>query len=179
VKEVIDAVKNLGMMESSTHFVQQPSLTSFISAQRIVIWKEPAFKEEIIRSLVDVIVQDYKDLDRDAIYHSIWQRERESSTFFNEGVAFPHARIKGLDSSIVAIGLTCQGVIDVSTDKPILLVFLIISPEQKPDEQIQVLALASRAAQNRHLIQTLNAAADNEEVLSIIQNWEQFQKPYA
>jgi len=59
------------------------------------------------------------------------------------------------------------------------LVFLIISPEQKPDEQIQVLALASRAAQNRHLIQTLNAAADNEEVLSIIQNWEQSQKPYA
>jgi two-component system sensor histidine kinase KdpD len=179
VKEVIDAVKNLGMMESSTHFVQQPTLTSFISAQRIVIWKEPAFKEEIIRSLADVIVQDYKDLDRDAIYHSIWQRERESSTFFNEGVAFPHARIKGLDSSIVAIGLTGEGVVDVSTDKPILLVFLIISPEQKPDEQIQVLALASRAAQNRHLIQTLNAAADNEEVLSIIQNWEQSQKPYA
>jgi mannitol/fructose-specific phosphotransferase system IIA component (Ntr-type) len=62
--------------------------------------------------------------------------------------------------------------------KPILCVFLIISPAQKPDEQIQVLALASRAAQSRHLLQSLNAAADAGEVLAIIRDWEQTQKPY-
>jgi mannitol/fructose-specific phosphotransferase system IIA component (Ntr-type) len=165
-------------MKPPADFTQQPTLTSFISAQRIVIWKEPAFKEEIIGNLVDVIVQDCKDLDRADLYRALWQREQESSTFFNEGVAFPHARIKNIDSSIVALGLTCQGVADVSTDKPILLVFLIISPEQKPDEQIQVLALASRAAQSRQLIQALTSAADGEEVVSIIKGWEQSQRPY-
>jgi two-component system sensor histidine kinase KdpD len=179
VKEIIETAKNLGMLEPTTHAEQQPALSNFISAARVIIWKEPAFKEEIIRNLVDSIVHDYAYLNRDAIYQAIWQRERESSTFFNEGVAFPHARIEDLNSSIVAIGLTIQGVVDVSTDKPIHLVFLIISPQQKPDEQIQLLALASRASQSRHLIQNLNAAVSNEEVVSTIQSWEQSQKPYA
>jgi mannitol/fructose-specific phosphotransferase system IIA component (Ntr-type) len=83
-----------------------------------------------------------------------------------------------LDAPTVALGLTGQGVVDVATEKPILCVFLIISPAQKPDEQIQVLALASRAAQSRHLLQSLNAAADAGEVLAIIRDWEQTQKPY-
>jgi two-component system sensor histidine kinase KdpD len=179
VKEITETAKNLGMLELTTHVDQQPVLSNFICATRIIIWKEPAFKEEIIRKLVDSIVHDYAYLNRDTIYQAIWQRERESSTFFNEGVAFPHARIKDLDSSIVAIGLTCQGVVDVSTDKPILLVFLILSPEQKADEQIQLLALSSRAAANRHLIQTLKAATDKKEIVSIIQKWEQTQKPHA
>jgi mannitol/fructose-specific phosphotransferase system IIA component (Ntr-type) len=179
VKEIIETAKNLGMLGLTTHVDQQPVLSNFICATRIIIWKEPAFKEEIIRNLVDSIVHDYAYLNRDTIYQAIWQRERESSTFFNEGVAFPHARIKDLDSSIVAIGLTCQGVVDVSTDKPILLVFLILSPEQKADEQIQLLALSSRAAANRHLIQTLKAATDKKEIVSIIQKWEQTQKPHA
>lgn len=157
---------------------QPPALSTYLSAQRIVIWKDPAFKEEVIRKLVDVLCRDCTELDRAALYHAVWQREQESSTFFNEGVAFPHARIEELDAPAVALGLTGQGVVDVATEKPILGVFLIISPAKKPDEQIQVLALASRAAQSRHLLQSLNAAADAGEVLTIIRDWEQTQKPY-
>ena len=158
--------------------MQQPALSNYLSADRILIWQEPAFKEEVIRNLVDALCSDCSELDRDTIYQAVWQREQESSTFFNEGVAFPHARIEGLDAPTVALGLTGQGVVDVATEKPILCVFLIISPAQKPDEQIQVLALASRAAQSRHLLQSLNAAADAGEVLAIIRDWEQTQKPY-
>ncbi len=158
--------------------VQQPALSTYLSAQRIAIWKDPAFKEEVIRNLVDALCRDCAELDRAAIYHAVWQREQESSTFFNEGVAFPHARIEGFAAPKVALGLTGQGVVDVATEKPIRCVFLIISPAEKPDEQIQVLALASRAAQSRHLLQSLNAAADAGEVLAIIRDWEQTQKPY-
>ena len=172
-KAAAEVEKGPGSIGPPTHPMQQPTLSSFISASRIIIWKEPAFKEEVIRNLVDVVSQDYKELDRETIYHAVWKREQESSTFFNEGVAFPHARIEGLDSPKVALGLTRQGVVDVFTENPILGVFLIISPVQKPDGQIQVLALASKAAQSRHLIQTLNSAYDAEEVLSIIKDWEQ------
>ena len=174
-KVAAEAERSRESIGPPTHPVQQPTLSSFISTGRIIIWREPAFKEEVIRTLVDKICQDCKELDRDTIYQAVWQREKESSTFFNEGVAFPHARIDGLIAPKVALGLTRQGVIDVSTEKPILCVFLIISPVQKPEGQIQVLALASKAMQNRYLIQTLNSASDNEEVLSIIQDWEQSQ----
>ena len=178
-KEAAEAGERPNVAEPpTTASLQQPALSNYLSADRILIWQEPAFKEEIIRDLVDSMCRGYSELDRDTVYQAVWQREQESSTFFNEGVAFPHARIEGLDTPVVALGLTGQGVVDVATEKPILGVFLIISPAKKPDEQIQVLALASRAAQSRHLLQSLNAAADAGEVLTIIRDWEQTQKPY-
>jgi len=177
-KAAVEVERSPDSIGPPTHPVQQSTLSSFMSAKRIVIWRDPVFKDELIRTLVDKIWQDSKELDHDTIYHAIWQREKESSTFLNEGVAFPHARIDGLIAPKIALGLTRQGVVDVSTDEPILFVFLIISPGQQSNAQIQVLALASKAMQNRYLIQTLNSASHAEEVLSIIKDWEQSQKPY-
>ena len=107
-----------------------------------------------------------------------WKREQQGSTFFNEGVAFPHARIDGLSNSIVSLGLTRQGVSDEPTEKPIELVFLILSPAQTPDEQIKILALASRAAQSRHLRQRLQLCKTSEEVMAAVRSsdWEEEQK---
>ncbi len=94
------------------------------------------------------------------------KREEQGSTFFNEGVAFPHARINGLTAPVVALGLTRKGVSDVLTEKPIEIVFLILSPTQTPNIQIEVLGLTSRAAQNRQLLQNLKFAQTPEEVMT-------------
>lgn len=75
-------------------------------------------------------------------------------------------------SPLIALGLTKRGVSDVSTEKPIEIVFLIISPEQTPDIQVKLLGLASRAAQNRHLLQDLRAARSPEDALGVIGAWE-------
>ena len=152
---------------------RQPALSDYMSAGRVVIWQEPAFKEEVIRTLVDTMGRDCKELDHSIIYAAVWQREKESSTFFNEGVAFPHARIDGLTAPLVALGLTRQGVVDVSTEKPIACVFLIIAPRKQPHEQVQVLSLASKAMQNRYLTQALHSASDAQEIISILKDWEQ------
>jgi mannitol/fructose-specific phosphotransferase system IIA component (Ntr-type) len=61
---------------------------------------------------------------------------------------------------------------DVVTEKPIECVFLIFSPADIPDEQLQILALASKAAQDRHLMEKLRSAKTPAEVYMAIQNWE-------
>jgi two-component system sensor histidine kinase KdpD len=73
---------------------------------------------------------------------------------------------------VVALGLTKHGVLDVFTEKPIEIVFLILSPIQKPDTQVQVLGLASRAALSRHLLQSLKSARIPEDAMKMICNWE-------
>jgi mannitol/fructose-specific phosphotransferase system IIA component (Ntr-type) len=65
-----------------------------------------------------------------------------------------------------------RGVSDTSTDKPIEFIFLILSPAETPDTQVQVLGLASRAAQNRHLLQGLRSAQTPEEVFMTLRSWE-------
>jgi mannitol/fructose-specific phosphotransferase system IIA component (Ntr-type) len=107
---------------------------------------------------------------------AILDREQQGSTFFNEGVAFPHARIAGLKGSCVALGLTRHGVSDVKTDKPVECVFLIFSPAEKPGEQIQILALASKAAQDRQLMETIRSVSAPDEIREAIRHWETLQK---
>jgi mannitol/fructose-specific phosphotransferase system IIA component (Ntr-type) len=107
---------------------------------------------------------------------AILDREQQGSTFFNEGVAFPHARIAGLKGSCVALGLTRSGVPDVKTDKPVECVFLIFSPAERPCEQLQILALASKIAQDRQLMESLRSASAPDEIHAAVRNWETLQK---
>jgi two-component system sensor histidine kinase KdpD len=65
-----------------------------------------------------------------------------------------------------------MGVADVTTEKPIEIVFLILSPAQAPETQLKLLSLASRAAQNRPLFQSLRSARSAEEAFQLIRNWK-------
>jgi mannitol/fructose-specific phosphotransferase system IIA component (Ntr-type) len=121
---------------------------------------------------VEAAVKSDRVGDPESLLKEVLKREEQGSTFFNEGVAFPHARIDGLTAPIVALGLTGKGVSDVLTEKPIEIVFLILSPAQTPDIQVKVLGLTSRAAQNRQLLQGLASAQTPDEVLSAIRDWE-------
>ncbi len=147
-------------------------LSQLLSSERIVIWNEPVRKETVLGRLVERIGQKDGDRDPAKLLNAILEREEQGSTFFNEGAAFPHVRVKGLTNSIVSLGLTRQGVSDEHTEKPVELVFLILSPGENPDEQIKTLALASHAAQDRHLLQSLRSARTSEDAMRTIRDWE-------
>jgi two-component system sensor histidine kinase KdpD len=152
--------------------VSQVNLSGLVSPGRIVIWNEPARKEEVLRRLAEAIGKEDGASDSPGLLAAILEREEQGSTFFNEGAAFPHARIEGLSHSMISLGLTRQGVSDEPTEKPVELVFLILSPAHDPDEQIRILALASHAAQNRHLLQNLRSVQTPQEAMKAIHDWE-------
>jgi len=152
---------------------QDSSVPRFdLSARRIVISKSPISKEAVLQGLVESIWEAEKSVGLQQLFTAVMKREEQGSTFFNEGVAFPHVRVKGLSAPVVALGLTQAGVSDVATDKPIEIVFLILTPAETPDIQVKLLGLASRAAQNRLLLQRLRCVGTPEEALEAIQDWE-------
>ena len=152
--------------------VGQLTLSRLLSHRRIVIWESPVQKETVLRTLVDAVANDDGIDDRRALFNDVMKREEQGSTFFNEGAAFPHVRISGLMTPVVALGLTREGVLEGSTEKPIEMVFLILSPTETPDVQVQALSLASRAAQSRHLLQSLGSVQTPEEAMRVIYDWE-------
>jgi two-component system, OmpR family, sensor histidine kinase KdpD len=151
---------------------EQPTFGDTLSARRIVIWESPVRKEDVLRRLAATIARDIGTEDHEKLFGEIMKREEQGSTFFNEGVAFPHVRIQGLAAPTTAIGLTKMGVSDVAAEKPIEIVFLILSPAQTPETQLKLLSLASRAVQNRPLFQGLRSARSAEEAFQLIKNWE-------
>jgi two-component system sensor histidine kinase KdpD len=72
----------------------------------------------------------------------------------------------------MALGLTRAGLSDVATDKPVEIIFLILTPAETPDVQVKLLGLASRAAQNRYLMQTLRSVRTPAEAMIAIRDWE-------
>jgi len=150
----------------------RPRLSRWLSSRRVVIWETPAEREGVLRALAATVGPEAGVGDAEALFAAIMAREAQGSTFFNEGVAFPHVRVEGLKEPVIVLGLTKEGVIDVATDKPIEIVFLLLSPAETPGTQVQLLGLASRAAQNRHLMQVLRSVRTPEEAIRTIRDWE-------
>jgi PTS system nitrogen regulatory IIA component len=88
--------------------------------------------------------------------------------FLNEGVALPHVRVPGLRRSLPVLGLVHGGVIDVRTERPIELVFGLLSPEDQPTEHLKLLAAAARAFQDRNLRRALGAAQTPQQAFAAI-----------
>jgi two-component system sensor histidine kinase KdpD len=147
-------------------------LSQWLSLQRIVIWNRAVDKETVLRTLASNVGNKGGIQNPEALFDSIIKREAQGSTFLNEGVAFPHVRVEGLAAPVISLALTREGVIDVATDKPIEIVFLILSPAQTPETQVKLLGLASRASQNRSLVQALRSVRTPEEVMKTISDWE-------
>lgn len=147
-------------------------LSRWLSPERVVIWDTPVTKEEALRELAEACVPEGDIAGAGHLFEAIMKREEQGSTFFNEGVAFPHVRIEALRAPAVAIGLAREGVLDVATEKPVEIIFLILSPLDSPETQVKLLAQASRAAQNRHLLQTLRSLRSPEEIVDAIAKWE-------
>jgi two-component system sensor histidine kinase KdpD len=150
---------------------QQISFGQLLCAERIILWDEPVTKKELLQELIESALKYIGIGELDRFVEAVMESERKGSTFSNEGAAFPHVRIRGLSAPLVSLGLPRKGVSDVSTEKPIECVFLILSPEEEPEIQLRILSLASRAARSRHLLRALGSAANPGEALETLLDW--------
>jgi len=148
------------------------TLSRLLSEQRIIVWDDPVSRMDIRQRLTDAVVATTPGLKREAVLKKLAERESQGSTFLNEGVALPHARMEELMSPQVALGLTHAGVLDAPTDKPIEVIFLLLSPASGANIHLQLLAKVGRALQNRDLRKALNQARTSAEALEAIQDFE-------
>lgn len=150
---------------------QAGPIGSILTPQRILVWEDPVSREDIFRQLSAAVAGP--DLPpAEVLAAKLREREASGSTFLNEGVALPHARIEGLNTPQVAIGLTHGGVLDSSSDKPIDVVFMLLTPANGTSH-LHLLAKASRMLQNQDLRRRLAKAHNSHEVMEQIQEWEQ------
>lgn len=145
-------------------------LSDFLAENHILIWENLALKEEVLRDLARTACST--DEDYQEIYTRLLRREKESSTFFNEGVAFPHLRLEEDSLPRIALGIIPQGIADVATIEPIRLVFLIVTSLRQSDVQAKLLAAASKIASNKRLVDILLVAKNPEKVITEINKWE-------
>lgn len=149
---------------------RRPGLRDFLSQDRILIWNGTALKEEVLRDLS--LAAFGAESERLDVLKRLLHRDRESSTFFNEGVAFPHLRLEEEIEPRVAMGIIPAGIADVHSVETVRLVFLIVTSLRHSDLQARMLAAASRIASNKGVVDILMRAGNPERVIQELERWE-------
>jgi len=153
---------------SPAAFALPTRLSEVLHPAQVVIWREPMTRLQVLQSLVLAAQSRDAALDTGALLRRIQEREQQGSTFLNEGVALPHARMEGLHDPLAVLGLAHGGISDSPTKTPIAVVFLLVSPPEQTTTHLQILAAAARLFQDRNLRRKLAAYDTPPDVLAAI-----------
>ena len=129
-------------------------------------------RDESIALLIDrLIASDALDAARrDEFIKEIIKRERRGSTGFGHGVAVPHVKHSDIETLVAAIGISRDGIDFNSLDgNPVHSVFLIISPEQKPEEHLEAMEAVFSNLSQETFRSFLLQADSVEEVLTLLE----------
>ena len=147
-------------------------ISDFLNIDNI-IFLEAKNKNSAILELIDVLDKSKTLTQKDEFYKKIIEREKIISTGIGMGVAVPHAKLAGLDSFFLAIGIQKEYKIHWnSIDKmPIRLVFMIGGPEDKQNEYLQLLSKLTIALKNDHFRRNLLKATAKEEIIKLFKSF--------
>lgn len=109
------------------------------------------------------------ELDADAAFAAIWERELKFASAVGRGVLVPHARIPGLTDPMIAVGRYAKPASFPTPDGvAIRLVFLVISPAETPIVQLKILQRIASLVTNENVRRKLWRAKTDEALLNLL-----------
>lgn len=144
------------------------NIADIISKNAVLDHVQASSKRELVQSMAEK-VSALSGLDERVVFDAVWERESLGSTGYGEGVAFPHARIEGLDKVCGMFARLDEPVDFDSLDgKPVDLVFLLISPENSGADHLTALAALSRILKTEGSCEKLRNARSVDEIYAIL-----------
>jgi PTS system nitrogen regulatory IIA component len=108
-------------------------------------------------------------LPEDEILDALLEREQQGSTGVGQGVAVPHARLKGLDRMAgVFVKLETPVPFDAVDDRPVDLLFALFAPQAAGMEHLRALAKVSRLLRQSELREHLRQARTGDALYALL-----------
>ena len=149
-------------------------ILDFLSAGTVKVPVGCRSKEEIIEELAGLLAAEAKVPDKQAFVAAVLKREQSMSTAVGEGIAIPHAKLDGIPSPCVAVGICPLGVQCESPDaKPVHVVLLIASSMKDAGAQLKILAALARYIKTPGFVAHLESAPTPQAVLDVFKNFEE------
>lgn len=146
-------------------------LCDFVVPGAIVPELPSGNKEMAIRAMVSSLQKagSIKAEDEEHIVAAILKREELGSTGIGRGVAVPHTKHSSTDKLIAAIALAKEGVDFASLDgEPVFIVFLLVSPPDRPGDHLRGLENISRHLRNDLFCKCLRQSKTKEDIWELL-----------
>ena len=144
------------------------ALIDLISEKTIKIPLVSNDKPEVLRELVQILIDAGEASNFDAVLKAVHEREDKQSTGLEEGIAIPHCKSDAVSSLKLAIGIAPQGIDFNSLDgKPSKLFFLMLAAPNQAGPHVAALAEIAKLVRSKAFCNALISAENAEQVVEI------------
>ncbi|MEM7433369.1 MAG: PTS sugar transporter subunit IIA [Pseudomonadota bacterium] len=145
-------------------------LEEIIKPDSVLCNAQARSKKHCLEILSELLVRTTPDISADEIFGRLIERERLGCTGLNQGVAFPHCRVEGLDTNIAAMIKLSEPVdFDSSDGEMVDIVFgLMVPKDLNESHQANVNSIAALLGDSDLRLKMRAAKTSNELYDSLI-----------
>jgi Kef-type K+ transport system membrane component KefB len=141
----------------------------YISADLVIENLSSRTREHAIATLCALAAPHARVAPDEDVLQAALARERQQGTGLEKGVAIPHARLKTLERPVLAVGRSLSGIEWNSPDgEPARFIFLILTPEQRGDVQVQIIGTIARAMSSARVRDAIESASDKKDLYNAL-----------
>ncbi len=130
---------------------------------------EATGKREALARLAGTLSSSESTIDPSGLVEALLERERIDSTGIGDGVAIPHAKLKGIRRVQGAFGRSRGGVdFDAVDGRPCHLFFLLVAPEEAARDHLCALSRIAKLVRDADVRRRLIEARDAEALYALL-----------
>jgi PTS system nitrogen regulatory IIA component len=143
----------------------QMLLEEIITPESVLCNAHARSKKHSLEIISELLVRGYPEISSESIFEGLIERERLGCTSLEQGVAFPHCRVEGLDASTGALIKLSEAVEFDSPDGEAvdLILGLMVPAELDDEDQANIRSIAELLG-DRELRVGLRDATSSKEL---------------
>ena len=143
-------------------------ITNIINPKNIYLDVKAGSKRQLLQELAQK-ASELSGIDERTIFDALLERENLGTTGFGGGTALPHARLENLDKIYgIFMRLSSPMNYDAIDNKPIDLVFMLMSPDSSGADHLTALAQISRLLKDENACEKLRRAKSEDEAYALL-----------
>lgn len=143
-------------------------ISDILSGNDIVIINDTLSKKQLLQEMTAKLAQG-TGIDERSMLDIITERENLGSTAFGGGTALPHGRVPGLKNLKGIFAKLGTGIdFEAADNRPVDLLFMLVSPENSGADHLSALAQISRVIKNDDVCIKIREAQTSDEIYRIL-----------
>lgn len=150
--------------------MQPISITNLLDPERIDLDCSIPSKKRLMEHVATMLTRS-TDIDQQAVFRVLIERERLGSTGIGNGVALPHGRLEDIDEAVLALA-TLHDPLDYQApdQQQVQIIVGLLVPENANEFHLQLLARLAELLNEAQLREQLLRSKDKDEVIQALTN---------
>jgi nitrogen PTS system EIIA component len=150
------------------------TISSLLTPELVLPALAAQAKTEVFEALAAYVGRAHPHVDARRLADALHERERQSTTALEHGVAIPHARLAGLPAPLAALARSPAGISCGASDRrPTQLLLLLVVGAEQPGSHLKLLATAARLLSDARCRTRLLEAPSAVELLAVLREQEE------